>query len=110
MSPFAAAMMARTAAVRRRCSKRRRSAGTCWPQRLRARRNGRGSSQARQKRPAEGTDLKLLKLPRSAQRFLSMHSAAHNTFDVRHHLDSRGVLRLLWRGATEQRLQATTAA
>ena len=37
------------------------------------------------------------KSPGSAQRFVSMHSAVHNTFDVQRHLVSRRSLRLLRR-------------
>ncbi len=48
--------------------------------------------------------------PGSAQRFLSMHSAVHNTFDVQRHLVSRGSLRILRAEASEQWLSATAAA
>jgi transposase-like protein len=47
------------------------------------------------------------KSPRSAQRFLSVHAAVHNTFNVQRHLTSRHTLRVLrdeafrtWRAAT----------
>jgi putative transposase len=47
------------------------------------------------------------KSPGSAQRFLSVHAAVHNTFNVQRHLTSRNTLRLLrdkafqtWRAAT----------
>jgi hypothetical protein len=43
---------------------------------------------------------------RSAQRFLSMHAAVHNTFNLQHHLVSRSTLRIFraeaaseWRNA-----------
>ena len=48
-----------------------------------------------------------LKSPGSAQRFLSVHAAIHNTFNVQRHLTSRHTLRVLrdeafrtWRAAT----------
>ncbi len=50
------------------------------------------------------------KSPGSAQRFLSMHSAVHNTFDVQRHLVSRRSLRLLRGEAMAQWQQATAAA
>jgi transposase-like protein len=47
------------------------------------------------------------KSPGSAQRFLSVHAAVHNTFNVQRHLISRRTLRVFreeafetWRGAT----------
>jgi len=47
------------------------------------------------------------KSPRSAQRFLNVHSAIHNTFNLQRHLISRNTLRLFraeamsaWQGAT----------
>ena len=47
------------------------------------------------------------KSPGSTQRFLSVHAAVHNTFDVKRHLTSRRTLRVLrdealrtWRAAT----------
>ena len=44
LARYAAVRIARTATVRRRWISRLRSAGTCWPQRVRARRNDRSSS------------------------------------------------------------------
>ena len=50
--------------------------------------------------------LQRFKSPRSAQRFLSMHAAVHNTFNLQRHLISRSTLRIFraeaaaqWRGA-----------
>jgi transposase-like protein len=49
------------------------------------------------------------KSPGSAQRFLSVHAAVHNNFNVQRHLTSRNTLRLL-RGEAFQTWQAATAA
>jgi transposase-like protein len=46
----------------------------------------------------------------SAQRFLSIHSATDNTFNLLHHLISRRTLRLFRAEAAEQWQQATAAA
>jgi hypothetical protein len=50
------------------------------------------------------------KSARSAQRFLSMHAAVHNTFNLQRHLVSRSTLRIFraeaadqWRNAVAQR-------
>jgi putative transposase len=50
------------------------------------------------------------KSPGSAQRFLSMHSAAYNTFNVRRHLISRRTLRAFRAEAMAQWHAATAAA
>ena len=42
------------------------------------------------------------KSARSAQRFLSMHAAVHNTFNVQRHLVSRSTLRILRAEAAHQ--------
>jgi putative transposase len=51
--------------------------------------------------------LQRFKSPGSAQRFLSVHAAVHNTFNVQRHLVSRNMFRVLreesfrtWRAAT----------
>jgi len=49
------------------------------------------------------------KSPRSAQRFLSVHAAVHNEFNVQRHLVSRNTLRAL-RGEAFQNWRAATAA
>jgi transposase-like protein len=49
------------------------------------------------------------KSPGSAQRFLSVHAAVHNTFNVQRHLTSRSTFRFL-RGAAFQAWRAATAA
>ena len=50
------------------------------------------------------------KSPGSAQRFLSTHSAVHNTFNVQRHLISRRILRLFRAEAAERWASATAAA
>ena len=50
------------------------------------------------------------KSPRSAQRFLSMHAAVHNTFNLQRHLVSRSTLRRFRAEATVQWQTAVTAA
>ncbi len=49
------------------------------------------------------------KSPGSAQRFLSMHAAVHNTFNLQRHLVSRRTLRL-FRAEAAQAWQNATAA
>ena len=56
------------------------------------------------------------KSPGSAQRFLSVHSALHNRFNVQRHLTSRRTLRVLrdealrtWRAATAARARTRTS-
>ena len=49
------------------------------------------------------------KSPGSAQRFLSVHAAVHNTFNVQRHLTSRATLRV-FRGEALQTWRAATAA
>jgi putative transposase len=46
----------------------------------------------------------------SAQRFLSIHAAVHNTFNVQRHLVSRFTLRKFWAEATAQWQSAVAAA
>ena len=50
------------------------------------------------------------KSPGSAQRFLSIHSAVYNTFNLQRHLVSRRALRVLRAKAAEQWQSATAAA
>src|SRR5258708_35142543 len=51
-----------------------------------------------------------LKSARSAQRFLSMHAAVHNTFNLQRHLISRSTLRIFRAQATAQWQSAVAAA
>jgi transposase-like protein len=46
----------------------------------------------------------------SAQRFLSVHAAAHNTFNLQRHLVSRSTLRIFRAEAAAQWRTATTTA
>jgi putative transposase len=50
------------------------------------------------------------KSARSAQRFLSMHAAVHNTFNLQRHLVSRSTLRIFRAEATNQWRDAVAAA
>jgi hypothetical protein len=50
-----------------------------------------------------------LKSPGSAQRFLSIHAAVHNTFNVQRHLTSRHTLRVVLDEALRTRRAATAA-
>ena len=50
------------------------------------------------------------KSTRSAQRFLSAHSAVHNTFNLQRHLVSRRTLRLFRAEAAQHWSSATAAA
>lgn len=50
------------------------------------------------------------KSPMSAQRFLSVHAAIHNIFNLERHLISRPTLRLFRAAAAQQWQNATTAA
>jgi putative transposase len=50
------------------------------------------------------------KSARSAQRFLSMHTAVHNTFNLQRHLVSRSTLRIFQAKAANQWRNAVTAA
>jgi transposase-like protein len=49
------------------------------------------------------------KSARSAQRFLSMHAAVHNTFNLQRHLVSRSTLRIFRAEAANQWQNAITA-
>ena len=46
----------------------------------------------------------------SAQRFLSMHAAVHNTFNLQRHLVSRSTLQIFRAEAVAQRFDAVAAA
>jgi transposase-like protein len=70
------------------------------------RRNNRAENSHQPTRRRE-RKMQRFKSPGSAQRFLSVHAAVHNTFNVQRHLTSRPTLRVLrdeafqtWRAAT----------
>jgi putative transposase len=54
--------------------------------------------------------LQRFKSPGSAQRFLSMHAAVHNTFNLQRHLVSLSTLRIFRSDAAAQWRSATAAA
>ena len=54
--------------------------------------------------------LQRFKSPGSAQRFLSMHAAVHNTFNLQRHLVSRSTLRMFRSDAAAQWCSATAVA
>src|SRR6516164_8984513 len=54
--------------------------------------------------------LQRFKSARSAQRFLSIHGAVHNTFNLQRHLISRATLRIFRAEATAQWQDAVAAA
>jgi putative transposase len=54
--------------------------------------------------------LQRFKSARSAQRFLSMHGAVHNTFNFQRHLISRSILRYFRAEATAEWRNAVTGA
>ena len=54
--------------------------------------------------------LQRFKSPGSAQRFLSMHAAVHNTFNFQRHLVSRSTLRIFRSDAAAQWRSATAVA
>ena len=53
--------------------------------------------------------LQRFKSARSAQRFLSMHAAVHNTFNLQRHLVSRSTLRIFRAEAASERRNAVAA-
>ena len=76
----------------------------CHEQGLRKNNEAENSHQTIRRRERK---MQRFKSPGSAQRFLSVHAAVHNTFNVQRHLTSRSTLRVLraqafrtWRAAT----------
>jgi putative transposase len=60
--------------------------------------------------PSGGATTQGFKSSGSAQRFLSMHAAVHNTFSLQRHLLSRSTLRLFRTDAAQQWQHATATA
>ena len=89
------------------CAKRELGLSARHEQGLRKNNRAENSHQVVRRRERK---MQRFKSPGSAQRFLSIHSAVHNTYDVQRHLVSRRSLRLLRREAMEQWRQATAAA
>jgi putative transposase len=57
-----------------------------------------------------GRKMQQFKSARSAQRFLSMHAAVHNIFNLQRHLVSRSMLRIFRAKAANQWRNAVNAA
>jgi transposase-like protein len=74
---------------------------------LRANNRAENSHQAVRRRERK---IQRFKWARSAQRFLNMHAAVHNTFNLQRHLVSRSTLRIFRAEAADQWRNAVTAA
>jgi putative transposase len=74
---------------------------------LRANNRAENSHQAVRRRERK---MQRFKSARSAQRFLSMHAAIHNTFNLQRHLVSRSMLRIFRAEAADQWRNAVAAA
>ena len=72
------------------------------------RKNNRAENSYQAVRRRERT-MQRFKSARSAQRFLSIHAAVHNTFNLQRHLVSRSTLRILRTEAANQWRDAVTA-
>ena len=70
-----------------------RRLGLCCPHQQGLRQNNRAENSHQAVRRRE-RKLQRFKSARSAQRFLSMHAAVHNTFNLQRHLISRSTLRI----------------
>jgi transposase-like protein len=86
-----------------------RQLGLCCPHEQGRRRNNRAENSHQAVRRRE-RKLQRFKSAPSAQRFLSMHAAVHNTFNHQRHLISRPTLRIFRAEATAQWLDAVAAA
>ena len=86
---------------------RRLGLGCPHEQGLRKNNRAENSHQAVRRRECK---LRRFKSARSAQRFLSMHVAVHNTFNLQRHLISRSTLRRFRAEAAEQWQTAVAAA
>ena len=88
------------------CARRKLGLGARHEQGLRANNRAENSHQPVRRRERK---MQRFKSPGSAQRFLAMQSAVHNTFAVQRHLISRPTLRLFRQEAHQQWRTATTA-
>jgi len=86
-----------------------RQLGLSCPHEQGIRRNNRAENSHQPVRRRE-RKVQRFKSPRSAQRFLSMHAAVHNTFNLQRHLVSRSTLRKFRTDAAVQWKSAVTAA
>jgi putative transposase len=86
-----------------------RQLGLTCPHEQGIRRNNRAENSHQVVRRRE-RKLQRFKSARSAQRFLSMHAAVHNTFNLQRHLVSRSTLRKFRADATAQWKSAVAAA
>jgi transposase-like protein len=89
------------------CARRELGLGCRHEQGLRANNRAENSHQPVRRRERK---MQRFKSPGSAQRFLSVHAAVHNTFNVQRHLISRPTLRLFRAEAHELWQAATVAA
>jgi transposase-like protein len=83
-----------------------RRLGLSCPQGLRQNNRAENSHQAVRRRERK---MQRFKSARSAQRFLNMHAAIHNTFNLQRHLVSRATLRIFRGEAANQWRDAVTA-
>jgi putative transposase len=86
-----------------------RQLGLTCPHEQGLRRNNRAENSHQVVRRRE-RKLQRFKSARSAQRFLSMHAAVHNTFNLQRHLISRSTLRRFRADATAQWESAVASA
>jgi transposase-like protein len=86
-----------------------RQLGLTCPHEQGLRRNNRAENSHQVVRRRE-RKVQRFKSPRSAQRFLSMHAAVHNTFNLQRHLISRSTLRRFRADATAEWQRAVAAA
>jgi transposase-like protein len=85
-----------------------RKLGLTCPHEQGLRRNNRAENSQQLMRRRE-RNMQRFKSARSAQRFLSMHAAVHNTFNLQRHLVSRSTLRKFQADATAQWKTAVAA-
>jgi len=86
-----------------------RQLGLSCPHEQRLRKNNRAENSHQAVRRRE-RKMQRFKSARSAQRFLNMHAAVHNTFNLQRHLVSRSTLRIFRAEAANQWRDAVAAA